>query len=115
MDSVSDVGSCASQFSSVSFRGEMQSAEEAVDESIKDLQDGLNGCQSLLRQMLMADGRGDSYEEMEPMYNDICDLFKEFITLTKEMKGLAKQLLPPKPKVAKKEVGDVLKDCKSGI
>ncbi len=107
-----DISSLASGFSAISFRGnEEVSAEVAVDESIKSIQDGLNGCQVRLRMLLMADERGDSYSEMEPLYNEIMDLLKEFTELTKEIKSICKQIMPAKPKATKKDKPAGVLDC----
>lgn len=112
-----DIESLASNFSDVSFRGDLVSAEQAVDESIKDLQNGLNGVQCGMREMLVADERGEEYSIMKAKYDEIDELLKEGISLFKEMKGLAKQLVPPKPKAStKKEAAtNVLDDCKGGV
>lgn len=112
-----DIESLASNFSEVSFRDDLVSAEQAVDLSIKDIQDGLNNTQVALREMLQLDERGESYDLMKAKFDEIEELLKDGISLFKELRGLAKQLVPPKPRAntAKKAATNVLEDCKGGI
>lgn len=85
--------------SDVSYQGETVSAEKAIDESIKDLQDGLNSIHNMARRLLMADIRGDSYQDMFPLYKILFELVKEDVTLLKDFQKIIKQLLPtPKPR-----------------
>jgi hypothetical protein len=100
-----DMSSTCSTFSQISFRGDQEvDAEHAVDESIKSIQDGLNNIQVGLRNMLMSDERGDDYDLMKGMFDEIDTLVKEGVVLMKEVRGISKQLMPPKPRaiVAKK-------------
>jgi hypothetical protein len=100
-----DMSSTCSTFSQISFRGDHEvDAEQAIDESIKSIQDGLNNIQVGLRCMLMADSRDDSFADMEPLFSEIETLVKEGIGLMKEVRAVGKQLMPPKPRatVAKK-------------
>jgi len=115
--STDDIESVASNFSEVSFRDDLVSAEQAVDLSIKDIQDGLNNTQVALREMLQLDERGEEYSIMKAKYDEIDELLKDGINLLKELRGLAKQLIPPKPRAstAKKAATNVLEECKGGI
>jgi hypothetical protein len=94
-----DISSTCSTFSQISFRGDQEvDAEQAIDESIKSIQAGLNNIQVGLRCMLMADSREDSYEDMLPMFCEIEGLVKEGVVLMKEVRMVGKQLMPPKPR-----------------
>ena len=111
-----DISSVCSSFSEVSFRGEEISAEQAVDESIRDIQNGLNQANVLMRNLLTCDERGESWEVMFPMYTDIDELIKEAIVLFRELRGLAKQITPPKPRASKtaKKEPSMLESCGGG-
>jgi len=83
----------------VSFRGEEDvNAELAIDMAVKDLQTGLNGINVAFRNLLMADEREDSYEEMYPHHFAITDIVSDFKSLVKDILSINKQLMPKKPK-----------------
>ena len=96
-----DIDSTVSGFSMVSIGGENVSAERALDESCKDIQTAVNELHNLARMMLMADERSDTYEEMNPLYEQINGLVKEGCTLLKDLSKICKQIVPPKPKAVK--------------
>ena len=100
--------SIVSGFSMVSVGGETVSCEVAIDDSCKDMQTSLNEIHSYLRLMLMADERGDSYEESLEDYTKLYELIDEGMSLFKDLKSLVKQIQPKKPRAAtqkaKKEV-----------
>ena len=97
-----DMGSTISSFSMVSVGGEELSAEVALDESCKDIQQGVNEIHSIARQMLMGDERDDTFEELNPLYEQLIGLIKEGVMLLKDLGKICKQIVPPKSKVAKK-------------
>jgi hypothetical protein len=116
MDSKDDLDSVCSSFSQVSFNGEEVSAEVAVDESIKQIQQGLNNLQVGMRELLMLDERDESYEVIQPKYEEIEALVKDGVSLWKDMLAIARQLRVPKPRATKKESQKtgVLDQCKTG-
>ncbi len=102
-DHKDDVDSVCSTFSQVSFLGEEMDAQQAVDTSIKQIQDGLNSLQCGMREMLMLDEQDGSYDVMAPKYDEIETLVKSGIELWKDMLSIARQLKPKKPRAAKKD------------
>ena len=110
-----DIDSTCSQFSEVSFRGTLVDAETAVDASVKDVQDGLNSTCCLLREMLQLDERGEDYSIMKEKYDEVDSILKEGVALLKELRTIAKQLVPPKPKATKKDLtSSMLDECGGG-
>ena len=97
-----DMSSMCSTYSMLSINGQEISADKAVDESLRDIQQSVNDVHCLVRNMLTADERGEDWEIMKPMYDEVDDNVKEALALWKDLKMIAKQLLPPKPRVSKK-------------
>lgn len=97
-----DISSVCSSFSTVSFNGEEMTADKAIDESMKDIQKSVNNAHVVVRNMLTSDERGEEYEIMKEQYDQVDELVKEGIALWKDLKAIAKQLLPPKPRASKK-------------
>lgn len=95
--------SMVSGFSMVSIGGEDVSAEKAIDESIADIQSGLNETHSGLRIMLMSDERGDSFEETKEDYDRLYSHIKELQELIKDLHKIVKQVQPRPPKKTKKD------------
>ena len=93
-----DLSSTVSGFSTVSIDGEAVSCEKAVDESILDMQGGLNNIHVGVRNMLMADERGDDYNDTLEEYTKLYSLLDELIVLTKDLKKIVKQVQPKKPR-----------------
>ena len=109
-----DLDSMCSSFSTVSFNGEEISADKAVDESLRDIQQATNDVHCLVRNMLTSDERSEGWEVMKPMYDEIDENVQEALSLWKELRNIAKQLLPPKPrasKASKKTEASVLDSC----
>jgi len=93
-----DISSTCSQFSQISFRGEEEvDAERAVDQSVKDIQTGLNQINVCLRNLLMCDERDDDYTGCITHANMIFEMCKDGKDLYKDIIGITKQLLPKKP------------------
>jgi hypothetical protein len=103
-----EMDSVVSGFSQISVGGETISCEKAIDDSCKDIQTTVNELHSYLRLMLMADERGDSYEESLDDYTKLYELIAEGVALLKDLKSIVKQIQPKKPRAAtqkaKKEV-----------
>ena len=98
MDSKHEINSVCSSFSMVSINGQEMDAEQAVDQSMKELQEGLNNVHVQLRRLLMCDERGDPYQEVKPRCVKADDCIKDVVDIAKDIKGLIKQLCPKKPK-----------------
>ena len=113
-----DISSVCSSFSQVSFNGEEVSADQAIDESMKDIQNGTNQAHVAVRNMLTSDERGESYDIMKAQFDEIDGIVKEAIALWKSLRSIAKQLVPPKPRTTKKEPdtpSSVLDSCSGGV
>lgn len=82
----------------LTFHGEQVDAEKCVDESIKNIQNGLNQINVNMRNMLMACERDDSYEEMFQDFDSINSIVKDFKELCKDITSISKQLIGKKPK-----------------
>lgn len=95
--------SVVSSFSMVSINDEEMSADMALDESCARIQTGVNELHSIARQLLMADERSDTYEEMEPLFTGLKELVKEGCDLFKELQSICRQMMPPKPRKPKKK------------
>lgn len=113
----SDLDSVCSSFSQVSFNGETVSADQAIDESMKDIQTGTNQAHVAVRNMLTSDERGEDYEVMKAQFDEIDGIVKEAIELWKNLRAIAKQLVPPKPRATKKDTKPtgVLDCCSTGV
>ena len=102
-----DMNSTVSGFSMISVGGEENvSADQAIDESLKKIQSGLNELHQGARLLLMSDERDDTWEEMDPTYTQIVAGTKEVISLMKELASICKQMMPPKPRSAKKNTAE---------
>ena len=97
-----DNDSIVSGFSMISLNGEEMSAEAALDAACRDIQTTVNELHSYARQLLMADERGDTREEIMPLFTNVSDLLKDGVDLFKEFKAICKQMLPPAPRKPKK-------------
>ena len=98
-----DLDSLASSFSMVSFGGEEVSADVAVDQSMGDTQKSINNIHVGIRNMLTSDERGEDYEVLKGQYDEIDGLVKIAIELMRDIRAIAKQLVPPKPRAKKSE------------
>ena len=90
--------SICSSYSDVSFGGEIVSADVAIDQAFKDLQEGVNETHVTMRNMLTSDERGEEYEVLKEQFDGLAANVKEAIVLLKEVTKIAKQIVPPKPK-----------------
>jgi hypothetical protein len=107
-----DMDSCVSGFSMVSVGGEEVSCEKALDDSCKDIQSAVNEIHIIARQLLMADERDDTYEEMNPLYEQLAGLIKEGCVLLKDLGKICKQIIPKPPRAAQKAKKEsVLDSC----
>lgn len=114
MESKSGIDSCVSGFSIVSLaNGEEVSAEQALDESCKDIQSAVNEIHSFARRLLMSDERDDTHEEMAPLYKGLEENISEGIALLKDLKKICKQLIPKPPRKPNvKKAPTMLESCK---
>ena len=112
-----DVSSMCSSFSMVSINGgEEVDAETAITTAIKDIQDSLNLLECYMREILMMDFHGESYEIMDAKVKEIEAHIKEGKVLWTDFQSIARQLRPPKPrssKTPKKEQPSMLDVCGS--
>lgn len=95
-----DMSSMCSSFSQVSFNGESVPADQAIDESMKSIQTGLNNTHVLVRNMLTSDERDEGYEVIKPMYDELASFIDEGVSLLRELKKIGKQMVPKPPKGA---------------
>ena len=93
-----ELDSVCSNFSMVSVGGDEMTCEEAIDESIKATQQGLNNLHISMRNMLTWDERGLSYDETKDDYDKLYALIAELMDLIKTAKSIVKQVQPRKPR-----------------
>jgi len=100
MSEISDmVSQCSTAFTTLTFHGEEDiDAEGAIDESIKQIQTGLNQINVNMRNMLMSSERGDTYSEMYQDFDSTNEIVKDFKDLCADIKSINKQLMVKKPK-----------------
>ena len=115
-----DVSSMASTFSMVSLNGgEEVDAETAITTAIKDIQDSLNQLEVYMREILMMDFHGESYEIIDGKVKEIETHIKEGKGLWADFLSIARQLRPPKPRATKKKkenaTSDLLQTCGGGV
>ena len=103
--------STCSGFSMVSIGdGEQVSAEVAIDDAMKDVQEGLNNIHASIRLILMADERGDNFEETKEEYDRQYALIDEVTVLLKDLKKICKQIQPRKPRATTTKKKDEQKE-----
>ena len=68
-----------------------------------------------MRELLMLDERDESYDVINPKYEEIEGLIKGGVSLWKDMLAIARQLRPKKPKAKKDKPNGVLDSCKAGL
>jgi len=78
--------------------GEEVDADQAIQDSCTDLQNGYNYIANISRELLMCDVRNDAFDQAYPFYKMLEGLIKENIVLLKDFLKIMKQLLPSKPR-----------------
>ena len=112
-----DVSSMCSSFSMVSLaNGEEVSADQALDESLREIQQATNNVHGMVRCMLTSDERGEDYIILKEQFDEVDSCVKDAVLLWKDLKMIAKQLVPPRPRASKKKAAEpsVLESCHGG-
>ena len=92
-----DMSSMCSSYSNITLgNGEEVGFDVAIDNSMKDLQDGINEIHVIARNLLTMDERGEGREVILPAFTEMDGLVKEACALLRELGKICKQVVPKK-------------------
>lgn len=94
---MSIASSSASQIS-ISIDGKEMDLEEMLDTTIRGVQSHLNQLQMQLRNVACCEDRGESFEEIVEITDEIDDSVIEMIELFSDLQDVTKQIRGPIPK-----------------
>lgn len=93
------MSSMCSSYSNITLgNGEEVSFDKAIDDSMVDLQSGINEIHVIARNLLTMDERGEDYEVVKPAFDNLDNLIKEAVACLKDLTKICKQVIPKKPK-----------------
>ena len=97
---MSSVASCAT---TVSFRGEEVDMSECIDQLFIDIQNNLNNCQCVIRELAMSEEHSDTFLEAMGFHHQIEDFVDVLTGLFAELKGVSRDCVGKCPKEYKEE------------
>jgi len=94
-----DMSSMCSSYSNITLgNGEEVSFDKAIDDSMIDLQTGINEIHVIARNLLTMDERDEDYDVIKPAFDNLDTLVKEACICLKDLTKICKQVIPKKPK-----------------